>query len=111
MLRVALLVPEGFATLSFAPLAAFEAANMVLGESFYDVHVTSVTGGRVANSFGNPNYFSSGLLDSNIDPAKPLLSPAEVEAEMAWLKEQLARPRSGWLICCAHQARSQVAMT
>jgi transcriptional regulator GlxA family with amidase domain len=52
MLRVALLVPDGFATFSFAPLAAFEAANLVLGESFYEVHVTSVAGGRVANSFG-----------------------------------------------------------
>src|SRR3989449_10953533 len=52
MLRVALLVPDGFATFSFAPLAAFEAANLVLGECFYDVHVTSVAGGRVANSFG-----------------------------------------------------------
>jgi len=41
MLRVALLVPDGFATFSFAPLAAFEAANLVLGERFYDVHVTS----------------------------------------------------------------------
>src|SRR6266478_6798805 len=52
MLRVALLVPDGFATFSFAPLAAFEAANLVLGECFYEVHVTSVAGGRVANSFG-----------------------------------------------------------
>src|SRR6266478_2090718 len=52
MLRVALLVPDGFAILSFAPLAAFEAANLVLGERFYDVHVTSVAGGRLANSFG-----------------------------------------------------------
>ena len=46
MLRVGLLVPDGFATFSFAPLAAFEAANLVLGERFYDVHVTSVAGGR-----------------------------------------------------------------
>src|SRR5260370_16953339 len=52
MLRVALLVPDGFATFSFAPLAAFEAANLVLGERFYDVHVTSVAGGRVATSLG-----------------------------------------------------------
>lgn len=28
MLRVTLLVPDGFATLGFAPLAAFEAANL-----------------------------------------------------------------------------------
>jgi len=52
MLRVALLVPDGFATLSFAPLAVFEAANAILEEPFYEVHVASVTGGRLANSFG-----------------------------------------------------------
>jgi len=52
MLRVALLVPDGFATLSFAPLSVFEAANAILGEPFYEVHVASVTGGRLANSFG-----------------------------------------------------------
>jgi transcriptional regulator GlxA family with amidase domain len=52
MLRVALLVPDGFATLSFAPLSVFEAANAILEEPFYEVHVASVTGGRLANSFG-----------------------------------------------------------
>src|SRR5258707_3553095 len=52
MLRVALLVPDGFATFSFTPLAAFEVANLVLGERFYDIHVTSAEGGRVASSLG-----------------------------------------------------------
>ena len=52
MLRVAVLVPDGFATLSFAPLSVFEAANAILEEPFYEVHVASVTGGRVVNSFG-----------------------------------------------------------
>jgi len=52
MLRVALLVPDGFATLSFAPLAVFEAANAILEEPFYEVHVASATGGRLVNSFG-----------------------------------------------------------
>jgi transcriptional regulator GlxA family with amidase domain len=52
MLRVALLVSDGFATLSFAPLSVFEAANAILEEPFYEVHVASVTGGRVVNSFG-----------------------------------------------------------
>jgi transcriptional regulator GlxA family with amidase domain len=52
MLRVALLVPDGFATLSFAPLSVFEAANAILEEPFYEVHVASATGGRLANSFG-----------------------------------------------------------
>ena len=52
MLRVALLVPDAFATLSFAPLAVFEVANAILEEPFYEVHVVSATGGRLANSFG-----------------------------------------------------------
>ena len=39
MLRVALPLPDGFATLSFAPLAALEAANLVLGERFCDGEV------------------------------------------------------------------------
>ena len=52
MLRVALLVPDSFATLSFAPLSVFEAANAILEEPFYEVHVASVTGGRLTNSFG-----------------------------------------------------------
>lgn len=51
-MRVGLLLPPGFATLSFAPLAAFETANMVLGKNHYDVHVVSSRGGPLANSFG-----------------------------------------------------------
>jgi transcriptional regulator GlxA family with amidase domain len=38
--------------LSFAPLTAFEAANLALEEPFYDVHVASAKGGKLANSFG-----------------------------------------------------------
>lgn len=51
-MHIGLLLPPGFATLSFAPLTAFEAANMVLGKSYYDVHVFSASGGRLRNSFG-----------------------------------------------------------
>jgi transcriptional regulator GlxA family with amidase domain len=52
MISVGLLLPPRFAVLSFAPLAAFETANMVLGEQFYDIHVVSASGGQVINSFG-----------------------------------------------------------
>jgi len=51
-MRVGLLLPPGFATLSFAPLTAFEAANLALGDSYYEVHVVSPNGGSVVNSFG-----------------------------------------------------------
>jgi transcriptional regulator GlxA family with amidase domain len=52
MVSVGLLLPPKFANLSFAPLAAFEAANMVLGEKFYDMHVVSASGGQIVNSLG-----------------------------------------------------------
>src|SRR5580658_2588478 len=52
MVSIGLLLPPKFAVLSFAPLAAFEAANMVLGERFYDMHVVSASGGPIVNSFG-----------------------------------------------------------
>jgi transcriptional regulator GlxA family with amidase domain len=52
MLHVGLLVPPGFANLSFAPLSVFEAVNMMLGEPHYEAHIVSVSGGPVPNSFG-----------------------------------------------------------
>lgn len=51
-MRIGLIVPPGFAVLSFAPLSVFEAANGVLGKRFYEVHAVSVAGGRVPTSFG-----------------------------------------------------------
>jgi transcriptional regulator GlxA family with amidase domain len=52
MVSVGLLLPPRFAVLSFAPLAAFETANMVLGERFYDMHLVSASGGQIMNSLG-----------------------------------------------------------
>jgi transcriptional regulator GlxA family with amidase domain len=52
ILRVGLLLPPDFGNLSFAALAAFEAANWMLGEAYYEQHVISVGGGPVGNSFG-----------------------------------------------------------
>jgi hypothetical protein len=43
MLRVGLLVPPSFANLSFAPLAVFDAANLMLGEVYYEQHVVSAS--------------------------------------------------------------------
>jgi transcriptional regulator GlxA family with amidase domain len=47
-----LIVPPGFGFMSFATLSAFEVANAVAGEAFYDVHVLSESGGRIPNPFG-----------------------------------------------------------
>jgi len=85
LVRVALLVPDGFATFSFAPLAAFEAANVALGKPFYELHVVSVTGRRIPNSFGmevdtecvTDSVFDTVLVGSPPDvlpPSRQLLS-------------------------------------
>jgi transcriptional regulator GlxA family with amidase domain len=52
ILRVGLLLPPRFCNLSFAPLAVFETANIILKDHFYDLHVVSVSGGLMVNSFG-----------------------------------------------------------
>jgi len=52
LFRIGLMLPDGFATLSLAPLTAFEAVNTVLEKPFYEVHAVSVRGGRVPSSFG-----------------------------------------------------------
>jgi transcriptional regulator GlxA family with amidase domain len=83
MLHVGLLVPPGFANLSFAPLSVFEAANMMLGEPHYEPHIVSVSGGPVPNSFGmamqteraDDIALDTLLIGSPPDTRKP---PAEV---------------------------------
>jgi transcriptional regulator GlxA family with amidase domain len=51
-LNVALLLPAGFENLSFAPLAVFEAANIVLGRTLYELHVVSPCGELTSSSLG-----------------------------------------------------------
>jgi transcriptional regulator GlxA family with amidase domain len=52
VLRVGLFRPANFSVLSFAPVSAFETANLVAGERFYDLHLVSESGKRTANSLG-----------------------------------------------------------
>jgi transcriptional regulator GlxA family with amidase domain len=47
-----LFLPANFSVLSFAPVAAFETANFVAKERFYDLHLVSESGKRIANSLG-----------------------------------------------------------
>jgi transcriptional regulator GlxA family with amidase domain len=52
VLRVGLFLPANFSVLSFAPVAAFETANFVARERFYDLRLVSESGKRIANSLG-----------------------------------------------------------
>jgi hypothetical protein len=53
ILRLGLILPTGFSVMSFAPIAAFETANLIAGERFYDLRVLSEKGGHLpAHSVG-----------------------------------------------------------
>jgi transcriptional regulator GlxA family with amidase domain len=78
-MRIGLIVPPGFAMLSFAPLSVFEAANGVLGKPFYEVHAVSLMGGRIPNSFGmelETERVTDGTFDTLL-----IGSPPEVRAQ------------------------------
>jgi hypothetical protein len=48
VLRVGLFLPANFSVLSFAPFAAFETANFVARERFYDLRLVSESGERIS---------------------------------------------------------------
>ena len=50
--RIGLVLPAGFESSSFTPLAVFESANTALGEQRYDLTVLAEGTGRVPGSFG-----------------------------------------------------------
>jgi transcriptional regulator GlxA family with amidase domain len=76
------MLPPKFANLSFAPLFVFEAANMVLGEAFYDMHVVSASGGQLLNSFGMRVETERGadvVLDTLLIGAPPDIAKPSLE--------------------------------
>jgi transcriptional regulator GlxA family with amidase domain len=101
IVSVGLLLPPRFANLSFAPFFTFEAANMVLGEKFYDMHVVSASGGQIVNSLGMRVETERGddvaldtlLIGAPPDVAKP--SPEMVD----FLQRALASTRRIASIC------------
>ena len=101
MLRVGLIVPQGFATLSFAPLTVFEAANLVLEQPLYEVHVTSESGGRVLNSFGM-EVMTERVTDATFDTLL-VGSPPDLRAPspelLSFLRGALTKTRRVASIC------------
>ena len=102
ILRVGLLLPANFSVLSFAPIAAFETANSVSGERFYDIHLVSETG-KIANSLGRTTdtvlmgeySYDTLLLGAGADIVAP--TPRTV----AFLRDAAASTRRIASICIA----------
>ena len=101
MLRIGLMLPDGFATLSLAPLTAFEAVNTVLEKPFYEVHVVSVRGGRVPSSFGmkvDTERATDATFDTLLIGSAPDLRPSPPEL-ISFLRGALPKTRRIASIC------------
>jgi len=101
LLRIGLMLPDGFATLSLAPLTAFEAVNTVLEKPFYEVHVVSVRGGRVTSSFGmkvDTECATDATFDTLLVGSAPDVRPSPPEL-ISFLRGVLAKTRRIASIC------------
>ena len=89
--------------MSFAPIAAFEAANLVAGERFYDLRILSETGTPLTNSLGwtmNTEPLGEGLFDTLMVGSGPdLVSPSP--RTVAYLREAVSTTRRIASICIA----------
>jgi transcriptional regulator GlxA family with amidase domain len=94
-------VQHGFAVMSFATLSVFETANQILGTPLYEVHVVSVTGGRIKSSFGM-EIETERAADINFDTlligSPPNVSPPSAEL-IFFLQGALANTRRLASIC------------
>jgi transcriptional regulator GlxA family with amidase domain len=95
ILRLGLLLPTGFSVMSFAAISAFEAANLVAGERFYDLRILSETGEPLTNSLGwtmNTEPLGEGSFDTLMVGSGPDLVPA-TPGTVAYLREAVSTTR------------------
>ena len=87
--------------MSFAPIAAFEAANLVAGERFYDLRILSEPGEPLTNSLGwtmNTERLGESQLDTLLVGSGPdLASPSP--RVIAYLREAVSTTRRVASIC------------
>jgi len=89
--------------MSFAPIAAFEAANIVAGERFYDLRILSETGEPLTNSLGwtmNTEPLGEGRFDTLMVGSGPDLVPPSPRT-VAYLREAVSTTRRITSICIA----------
>src|SRR5258707_14798668 len=89
--------------MSFAPIAAFEAANIVAGERFYDLRVLSERGEPLTSSLGwtmNTEALGEGRFDTLMVGSGPdLVSPSP--RTVALLRDAVSMPMRITSICIA----------
>ena len=93
----------GFSVMSFAPIAAFEAANIVAGERFYDLRILSERGEPLTNSLGwtiNTEPLGEDRFDTLMVGSGPDLVPSSPRT-VALLRDAVPATRRISSICIA----------
>jgi transcriptional regulator GlxA family with amidase domain len=101
ILRVGLILPTGFSVMSLAPIAAFETANLVCGERFYDLRILSESGEPLTNSLGrtmDTEPLGEGSFDTLMVGASPNVAPPTPRT-LAYLRGALSTTRRITAIC------------
>jgi len=99
--RIGFVVFPGFQAMSFAAVSVFEFANITAGESFYELHTLSETGGSVRSSIGmsvETRVFSRALFDTIIVGGGTTIVTAS-EGLRAFVRKSLKTARRVASIC------------
>src|ERR1700747_845319 len=89
--------------MSFAPISALEAANLVAGERFYDLRILSETGEPLTNSLGwtmNTEPLGESSFDTLMVGSAPDLVPPSPRT-VAYLREAVSTTRRITSVCIA----------
>ena len=89
--------------MSFAPIAAFETANLVSGKRFYDLRILSESGEPLTNSLGrtmDTEPLGESMFDTLLVGAAPDLAPPTPRT-IAYLRDALSTTRRIAAICIA----------
>ncbi|WP_454761138.1 GlxA family transcriptional regulator [Caulobacter segnis] len=101
MRDVAFVVYPGYSVMALAVVTAFEVANAIAGETLYDLHFVSGTGGKVRTSAGvqlDTEPFTDRPFDTLVIGGSTLLEPAS-PGVIAYMREASTRCRRVAAVC------------
>ncbi|WP_454717511.1 GlxA family transcriptional regulator [Caulobacter segnis] len=101
MRDVAFVVYPGYSVMALAVVTAFEVANAIAGETLYDLHFVSETGGKVRTSAGvqlDTEPFTDRPFDTVVVGGSTIMEPAS-PGVIAFLREASTRCRRVAAVC------------